>query len=106
MLEYLLHFSIKNRWFIVVVTALVAAVGIYELQRLPIDAVPDITNNQVQVNAVAPSILDTPANRRAMPGADYSGWPTCDQVASAMLTLASPSNTVMSGAIVPVYARA
>ena len=56
MLEYLLHFSIKNRWFIVVVTALVAAVGIYELQRLPIDAVPDITNNQVQVNAVAPSL--------------------------------------------------
>jgi len=56
MLEYLLHFSIKNRWFIVVITALVAAVGIYELQRLPIDAVPDITNNQVQVNAVAPSL--------------------------------------------------
>jgi len=56
MLEYLLRFSIKNRWFVVVVTALVAAVGIYELQRLPIDAVPDITNNQVQVNAVAPSL--------------------------------------------------
>ena len=56
MLEYLLHFSIKNRWFIVVVTALVGAVGIYQLQRLSIDAVPDITNNQVQVNAIAPSL--------------------------------------------------
>ncbi|MCC7170081.1 MAG: efflux RND transporter permease subunit, partial [Planctomycetes bacterium] len=56
MLEYLLHFSIKNRWFIVVVTALVGAVGTYKLQRLPIDAVPDITNNQVQVNALAPSL--------------------------------------------------
>jgi len=56
MLESLLHFSIKNRWLIVVLTAVVAAVGLFQLQRLPIDAVPDITNNQVQVNAVAPSL--------------------------------------------------
>jgi cobalt-zinc-cadmium resistance protein CzcA len=56
MLEALLHFSIKNRWFIVIVTAVVAAVGIYKLKQLPIDAVPDITNNQVQINAVAPSL--------------------------------------------------
>ncbi|MGD9690397.1 MAG: efflux RND transporter permease subunit [Phycisphaerales bacterium] len=56
MLEAVLHFSIKNRWFIVVLTALVAAVGVYSLQKLPIDAVPDITNNQVQINAVAPSL--------------------------------------------------
>lgn len=56
MLESLLHFSIKNRWLIVVLTAVVAAIGLFQLQRLPIDAVPDITNNQVQVNAVAPSL--------------------------------------------------
>jgi len=56
MLESLLHFSIKNRWLVVVLTAVVAAVGLFQLQRLPIDAVPDITNNQVQVNAVAPSL--------------------------------------------------
>ncbi len=56
MLESLLHFSIKNRWAIVVLTAVVASVGLFQLQRLPIDAVPDITNNQVQVNAVAPSL--------------------------------------------------
>jgi len=56
MLEPVLHFSIKNRWFMVVLTALVAAVGVYSLQKLPIDAVPDITNNQVQINAVAPSL--------------------------------------------------
>jgi cobalt-zinc-cadmium resistance protein CzcA len=56
MLESLLRFSIKNRWLIVVLTAVVAAVGLFQLQRLPIDAVPDITNNQVQVNAVAPSL--------------------------------------------------
>lgn len=56
MLEPLLHFSIKNRWLVVVLTAVVAAVGVYSLLKLPIDAVPDITNNQVQVNAVAPSL--------------------------------------------------
>src|SRR6185436_4650770 len=56
MLEAVLHFSIKNRWLIVVMTALVAAVGAYSLKRLPIDAVPDITNNQVQINAVAGSL--------------------------------------------------
>ncbi|CAG0988214.1 Cobalt-zinc-cadmium resistance protein CzcA [Phycisphaerales bacterium] len=56
MLEALLHFSIKNRWFIVVLTALVASVGVYSLKRLPIDAVPDITNNQVQINATAPAL--------------------------------------------------
>ncbi|MBL8841891.1 MAG: CusA/CzcA family heavy metal efflux RND transporter [Planctomycetes bacterium] len=56
MLEALLHWSIKNRWFVVLLTAVVAAVGVFRLQQLPIDAVPDITNNQVQVNAVAPSL--------------------------------------------------
>jgi cobalt-zinc-cadmium resistance protein CzcA len=56
MLEHVLHFSIKNRWFIVVLTILAAAVGAWSLKRLPIDAVPDITNNQVQINAVAQSL--------------------------------------------------
>ncbi|HWB19181.1 MAG TPA: efflux RND transporter permease subunit, partial [Phycisphaerales bacterium] len=56
MLEAVLHFSIRNRWFIVLLTALAAALGVYSLQRLPIDAVPDITNNQVQINVVARSL--------------------------------------------------
>ncbi len=56
MLESLLHFSIKNRWLVVILTAVVAAVGVFQLQKLPIDAVPDITNNQVQVNAIANSL--------------------------------------------------
>jgi Cu/Ag efflux pump CusA len=38
---------------IVLLTVMVAALGVYSLKRLPIDAVPDITNNQVQINAVA-----------------------------------------------------
>ena len=56
MLESVLHFSIKNRWLVLLLTVMVGAVGVYSLQKLPIDAVPDITNNQVQINAVAPSL--------------------------------------------------
>jgi cobalt-zinc-cadmium resistance protein CzcA len=56
MLESILHFSIKNRWLVLLLTVMVGALGVYSLKRLPIDAVPDITNNQVQINAVAPSL--------------------------------------------------
>jgi cobalt-zinc-cadmium resistance protein CzcA len=56
MLESILRSSIKNRWAIVLASVLVAALGAWSLGRLPIDAVPDITNNQVQINAAAPSL--------------------------------------------------
>ena len=50
MLERLLKFAIEHRWMMVLFTLLAAVVGVFSLQRLPIDAVPDITNNQVQIN--------------------------------------------------------
>src|SRR5215207_5159430 len=56
MLERLLKFSIQNRWLIMLLMVAVAGVGIFSLGRLPIDAVPDITNNQVQINSVAPAL--------------------------------------------------
>ena len=56
MLERILHFSIKNRWLVVLVTVAVAIVGAWSLKRLPIDAVPDITNNQVQINTMFPAL--------------------------------------------------
>lgn len=56
MLERILHFSIRNRWLIVLATVVVAAVGAWSLTRLPIDAVPDITNNQVQINTMFPAL--------------------------------------------------
>jgi NAD(P)-dependent dehydrogenase (short-subunit alcohol dehydrogenase family) len=59
----------------------------------------------ILVNAVAPSILDTPANRAAMPKAKYDLWPKVDEVAAAILFLASPENRVTRGAVVPVYGR-
>jgi cobalt-zinc-cadmium resistance protein CzcA len=56
MLERVLKFSIENRWLVVLLAAGAAALGVFSFARLPIDAVPDITNNQVQVNTLAPAL--------------------------------------------------
>jgi len=56
MIPRLLAFSVHQRWLVVLLTFAAAAFGIYSLNRLPIDAVPDITNNQVQINTLAPSL--------------------------------------------------
>ena len=56
MLERILKFSIDHSWLVVMLTLFAAAIGIWAIGRLPIDAVPDITNNQVQINAVAASL--------------------------------------------------
>lgn len=50
MLNKIIHFSVYNRYTVLLLTLLVALAGFYAFQKLPIDAVPDITNNQVQVN--------------------------------------------------------
>jgi heavy metal efflux system protein len=54
MLEKILRFSIQHRWVVLMATLAVAMLGIYNYQKLPIDAVPDITNVQVQINTEAP----------------------------------------------------
>jgi len=53
MIDALIRFSIERRWVILFLVTLTAAFGIYNYQRLPIDAVPDITNVQVQINTQA-----------------------------------------------------
>jgi NAD(P)-dependent dehydrogenase (short-subunit alcohol dehydrogenase family) len=60
----------------------------------------------VTVNAILPSIIDTPANRAAMPTADTSRWPTAEQIARVALFLASDDAGLISGASIPVYGRA
>jgi NAD(P)-dependent dehydrogenase (short-subunit alcohol dehydrogenase family) len=65
----------------------------------------EVARDNVLVNAVAPSILDTPANRKAMPKADHAAWPKVEEVAQTILFLASPANKVTRGAVVPVYGR-
>ena len=49
MLEQLVHFSIRHRWLVLAAVLGFAGLGIWNFQRLPIDAVPDITNVQVQI---------------------------------------------------------
>jgi NAD(P)-dependent dehydrogenase (short-subunit alcohol dehydrogenase family) len=66
----------------------------------------EVARDGILVNAVAPSILDTPANRKAMPNADFAAWPKLEEVAQTILFLASPDNGVTRGAVVPVYGRA
>ena len=65
----------------------------------------EVAKQGILVNAVAPSIMDTPANRHAMPKADFSAWPKVEEVAATILFLASPENKVTRGGIVPVYGR-
>ena len=65
----------------------------------------ELADEDILVNAVAPSIIDTPANRSAMPQADFSKWPTVDEVAETIVFLASPSNRVTRGGVVPVYGK-
>ena len=65
----------------------------------------EVAKSGILVNAVAPSIMDTPTNRQAMPKADFSLWPKVEEVAATILFLASPENRVTRGAIVPVYGR-
>jgi cobalt-zinc-cadmium resistance protein CzcA len=55
MISRLLELAVKARWAVIAITLVVAAIGVLNIVRLPIDAVPDITNRQVQINTVAPS---------------------------------------------------
>jgi len=72
---------------------------------LTIALAEEVAGKGILVNAIAPSILDTPANRKAMPNADHAAWPKVDEVARTIVFLASPDNKVTRGAIVPVYGK-
>lgn len=64
MFEKLIRFAIDQRWLVLLVVLGMSALGIYNYQRLPIDAVPDITNVQVQVNSAAPGYSPLEAEQR------------------------------------------
>ena len=66
----------------------------------------ETADEEIWVNAVAPSVLDTPANRAAMPDADFSTWVAPSAVAEVIAFLASPDNRVTRGAIIPLYGGA
>lgn len=66
----------------------------------------ELRDSNVQVNCILPSIIDTPANRLAMPDADHSRWVSPAEIARVLAFLASDASGVVSGAAVPVYGRA
>ena len=64
MLNRIVDFSLRQRWVSLAATLVIAALGVYNYQRLPIDAVPDITNVQVQINTEAPGYSPLEAEQR------------------------------------------
>jgi heavy metal efflux system protein len=56
MIAGILSFPVHQRWLVVLITLAAAAFGGWSMTKLPIDAVPDITNNQVQINTIAPAL--------------------------------------------------
>lgn len=63
----------------------------------------DLKGTGVRANSILPSIIDTPANRKAMPTADYAAWPKPDEIARVILFLCSDDAKLINGASVPVY---
>jgi len=82
MLTGLIHFSIRHRWLVLILTFGLSVLGAYNFRRLPIDAVPDITNVQVQINTEAAGFSPLEAEQRVtypvetamagLPNLDYS----------------------------------
>lgn len=65
-------------------------------------AAAEVRGSGVTVNCVVPSIIDTPANRAALPSADFDTWPKVSDVAGSYLYLASPDAGLVNGAAIPV----
>jgi NAD(P)-dependent dehydrogenase (short-subunit alcohol dehydrogenase family) len=66
----------------------------------------EVLNDNVLVNAIAPSTIDTEANRKAMPKAKHENWVKPEDIARTIAYLCSEENQVTSGAVIPVYGRA
>ena len=64
MFEKIIHFAIDQRWLVLLMTLAMAALGVYNYQQLQIDAVPDITNVQVQINTAAPGYSPLESEQR------------------------------------------
>lgn len=65
----------------------------------------DLKGTGVRANSVLPSIIDTEANRKAMPNADFNQWPKPEEIASVILFLCSDDARLINGAAVPVYGK-
>lgn len=109
------HMRVQGRGSIVAVGAASglkggASVGAYAasksaLMRLVESMSAELRDDGINVNAVLPSIIDTPPNRASMPGADFSRWVAPDALAQVIGFLASDAAGAVHGALVPVLGR-
>jgi NAD(P)-dependent dehydrogenase (short-subunit alcohol dehydrogenase family) len=88
-----------------------AGVGAYAISKAGVATLTRVLADEVRehgitVNAIAPSTIDTPANRAAMPDADHEAWVKPELIAATLVFLASDAAGATSGAIIPVYGRA
>jgi NAD(P)-dependent dehydrogenase (short-subunit alcohol dehydrogenase family) len=77
----------------------VSKAGVLHLVSMAAD---EARGSGITVNCVVPSIIDTPANRAALPDADHDAWPKIDEVAQTYLYLAQPGSRLVNGAAIPV----
>jgi NAD(P)-dependent dehydrogenase (short-subunit alcohol dehydrogenase family) len=77
----------------------VSKLGVLHLVAMAAD---EVRGSGVTVNCVVPSIIDTPANRAAMPDSDHDAWPKVADIAGAFMFLAAPGSGLVNGAAVPV----
>ncbi len=81
----------------------IAKAGVLALTKT---AAAELESSGITVNILLPSVIDTPATRKAMPYAEYLNWPTPDEIAAVAEFILAGDSGVMSGAVVPVYGRA
>jgi len=77
----------------------VSKLGVLHLVTMAAD---EVRGTGITVNCVVPSIIDTPANRAAMPSSDHDAWPKAPDVARTYVYLAAPGSGLVNGAAVPV----
>ncbi len=76
MFERLIRFAIEQRWLVLLAVAAMAGLGLYNYQKLPIDAVPDITNVQVQINTQSAGYSPLETEQRVTFPIE-TPWPAC-----------------------------
>lgn len=74
-------------------------------QRIMESLALEVRDKGIHVNGVMPSVIDTPPNRDSMPNADFSRWVTPEQIANAIVFLASSDADALYGVSLPVYNR-
>jgi Cu/Ag efflux pump CusA len=98
MIAPIVNWAVHKRWLVLLLTVLAAVIGAAALYRLPIDAVPDITNNQVQINVKAPALSPELVEKQvafpietALPA--FRDWTTPVRSAAMALPRSQPFST-------------